>query len=533
MRSDVSILGLVAWLGASAASTTPILAKNPLSEVSTNTTPHTPNARVTFSYGFQISRIYFTKQQSLPQLHWDHQQQVQIKNATLYAIEGDVERPVAISIYWTQHDREDYVRPSGTPDLPIATTEDVKRKPGQSFLETPSGKREVQPPLQGSLQCKTLDYQLAQTRKDPRFSGEAKSANHPFIVNSLTDREYIILEPSKYEEQDAFDKPLYLALECPPASPSLGELQAGFAKVNESTPYRWEGFIEGLSNGEEPNPRAIPTPGPTSTAGLDPTDNGSTATATPGSSLVSGPPGGGSGGLTPGAIAGIVIGSVVGVLLIVALAYFLCFRRRDGGKQQRRHIHGDVGYASDSGAAAMMMREKDISGVNHSSPQSAFADDGGRLHDRGGVAGENDSTNYSSTPPYQEERGPVAGIGAHSQRSTDSLPQNDYSPYNSGNGDQGSSIHRPQSYAADSAIGVAVTGGSGSAPNAERERNGSVGGGTVGRASHHTSRPGSEVRSPSRYAHLIEEGMTEDEIRRLEDEERQLDAAIEDAGEAW
>ncbi|KAI0380695.1 hypothetical protein F5Y04DRAFT_281720 [Hypomontagnella monticulosa] len=34
----------------------------------------------------------------------------------------------------------------------------------------------------------------------------------------------------------------------------------------------------------------------------------------------------------------------------------------------------------------------------------------------------------------------------------------------------------------------------------------------------------------TRYAHLIEEGMTEAEIRRLEEEERHLDAAIEDAG---
>ncbi|KAI1119645.1 hypothetical protein F5Y14DRAFT_396062 [Nemania sp. NC0429] len=34
----------------------------------------------------------------------------------------------------------------------------------------------------------------------------------------------------------------------------------------------------------------------------------------------------------------------------------------------------------------------------------------------------------------------------------------------------------------------------------------------------------------SRYAHLVEDGMTEEEIRRLEDEERQLDAAIENAG---
>ncbi|KAI1799083.1 hypothetical protein F4811DRAFT_130065 [Daldinia bambusicola] len=37
-------------------------------------------------------------------------------------------------------------------------------------------------------------------------------------------------------------------------------------------------------------------------------------------------------------------------------------------------------------------------------------------------------------------------------------------------------------------------------------------------------------RCQSRYAHLIEEGMTEEEIRRLEEEEQHLDAAIEDAG---
>ncbi|KAK8053123.1 hypothetical protein PG996_012424 [Apiospora saccharicola] len=302
------------------------------------------------------------------------------------------------------------------------------------------------------------------------------------------------------------------------------ELAGYLRSLPDATPYREEGYT--LQGNQIILTNATSSAATQSTSA---TTSRPTAPALSNSDDTKDQPGK-NGVLGSGAIAGIVIGSVIGVLLIIALAYFLCFRRRAGGKQRGRHIHGDVGYASDSGAAAMMMREKDMSGVNHSSPQSAFADDGGRLHDRGGVAGENDSTNYSSTPPYQEERGPVAGIGAHPQRSTDSLPQNDYSPYNSGNGDQGSSIHRPQSYAADSAIGVAVTGGSGSAPNAERERNGSVGGGTVGRASHHTSRPGSEVRSPSRYAHLIEEGMTEDEIRRLEDEERQLDAAIENAG---
>lgn len=305
------------------------------------------------------------------------------------------------------------------------------------------------------------------------------------------------------------------------------DLASYLQSIPDTTPYREEGYtLQG-------NPVILKNA--TSSAATQ-----STASAIAGSSTAPALPSNDDGKtqsgrsrLDPGAIAGIVIGSVIGVLLIIGtLAYFLCFRRRADRKQQRRHIHGDVGYASDSGAAAMMMREKDMSGVNHGSPQSAFADDGGRLHDRGGVAHENDSANYSSTPPYQEERGAAAGISSHQRYSSGSLPQNDYSLYNSvnGNGDQGPATRRPQSYAADSAIGVAVTGGASIGPNAERERNGSVGGGTVGRTSHQTSRPGSEVRSPSRYAHLIEEGMTEDEIRRLEDEERQLDAAIEDAG---
>lgn len=47
------------------------------------------------------------------------------------------------------------------------------------------------------------------------------------------------------------------------------------------------------------------------------------------------------------------------------------------------------------------------------------------------------------------------------------------------------------------------------------------------------SLPGPRSPTPpisSRYAHLVEEGMTDEEIRRLEEEERALDVAIEDAG---
>ncbi|KAI2472780.1 hypothetical protein F4781DRAFT_428196 [Annulohypoxylon bovei var. microspora] len=50
---------------------------------------------------------------------------------------------------------------------------------------------------------------------------------------------------------------------------------------------------------------------------------------------------------------------------------------------------------------------------------------------------------------------------------------------------------------------------------------------SIGQAS--TTRANTPPPYQSRYAHLIEEGMTEDEIRRLEEEERHLDAAIEDS----
>ncbi|KAK7943477.1 uncharacterized protein PG986_012590 [Apiospora aurea] len=344
----------------------------------------------------------------------------------------------------------------------------------------------------------------------------------------------VTIIPSSYRDLAGLGKRLYLSLEWydsiaqtkgssftslfaaselapgQPGTESLTELLAELAKTDQNVPYQPEGPMNSTpldATSASTNTVVQSSPTPTSDNGADLTEGQQS--------------GGGGGGLNPGAIAGIVVGSVIGALLIIgALAYFLCFRRRAGGKQQRRHIHGDVGYASDSGAAAMMMREKEMPGVNHSTPHSAYADDGGRMHERGGVGQDNDSISYSlNTPVYQEERGmAAAGISTQQRQSRDnSLHRNEY--------------NRPQSYAADSAIGVAVSGGA--APNntaAERERNGSVGGAAVGRASHQTSRPGSEVRSPSRYAHLIEEGMTEDEVRRLEDEERQLDAAIEDAG---
>lgn len=127
----------------------------------------------------------------------------------------------------------------------------------------------------------------------------------------------------------------------------------------------------------------------------------------------------------------------------------------------------DVNYGSDAGNN-VMMAEKDMPGITESSPHSTYADDGGRLHDRHPVAMPHEQAGFV---PYSDGA-PAAGA---LQRSQSDLP-----------------LQSEASNSRNRSPSPAVT---------------------------------------SRYAHLVEEGMTEDEIRRLEEEERQLDAAIQEAGE--
>lgn len=113
-----------------------------------------------------------------------------------------------------------------------------------------------------------------------------------------------------------------------------------------------------------------------------------------------------------------------------------------------------------------IMADKEATVISESSPHSAYPDDGGRLRD---PRGDNDS----------------------------------YAPYS----DRGVSPPPP--------------------PGAAFTTNSQTDLASLGHTS--TTRAGTPPYQ-SRYAHLIEEGMTEEEIRRLEEEERHLDAAIEDAG---
>ncbi|KAI0172119.1 hypothetical protein GGR52DRAFT_455700 [Hypoxylon sp. FL1284] len=123
-------------------------------------------------------------------------------------------------------------------------------------------------------------------------------------------------------------------------------------------------------------------------------------------------------------------------------------------------------FAPDSSRHAMISTDKDAVVMSQSSPRSTFADGGRRRNNASATPGD-DAASYA---PYASNRG----------RST-SPPA--FPPAVNG-----------------SQTDVAST----------------------------TRSPSPPCRS--RYAHLIEEGMTEDEIRWLEEEERHLDAAIEDAG---
>lgn len=166
--------------------------------------------------------------------------------------------------------------------------------------------------------------------------------------------------------------------------------------------------------------------------------------------------------LDPGAIAGIAVGAVALLVIVGALVWFFCFRRR----KQHSQTH-QAGYGQDAGTRAMMV-DKEVPGVSESSPHSAYGDDGGRLHDRSSTAMD------SSYAPYRDHTPAMtpAPVAHASPATTNAMPS--------------SQTHLPQ---------------------------------------HATS--AQTPPATTQYAHLVEEGMTPDEIRRLEEEERALDQDIE------
>lgn len=163
---------------------------------------------------------------------------------------------------------------------------------------------------------------------------------------------------------------------------------------------------------------------------------------------------------------GAIAGIAVGavaLLVIVGVLVWFFCFRR---RKQHSQTH-QAGYGQDAGTHAMMV-DKEVPGVSESSPHSAYGDDGGRLHDRSTTAMD------SSYAPYRDHTPAMtpAPVAHASPATTNAMPS--------------SQTHLPQ---------------------------------------HATS--AQTPPATTQYAHLVEEGMTPDEIRRLEEEERALDQDIE------
>ncbi|KAK6189174.1 Golgi apparatus membrane protein tvp23, partial [Pestalotiopsis sp. IQ-011] len=222
----------------------------------------------------------------------------------------------------------------------------------------------------------------------------------------------------------------------------------------------------------------------------------------------------GSSGLSTGAIIGIAVAcGVVGLALIGAAVWFLCFRRRrrhgdHSALAQQQQLQNGSYNMSDGGlpkAGMMMTRsDKDLPHVATDSPQSAYApsrvlrDSMGSGAVGAGLMSGNDHVHH-----HNQHASVDMDHGGESENDNN----NAYAPYRD---------HTPPpavyAHAHHHHDGAASAGSQTSLP---------------------ASLPGPRSPTPpisSRYAHLVEEGMTDEEIRRLEEEERALDVAIEDAG---
>ncbi|KAB5530472.1 hypothetical protein GE09DRAFT_1064332 [Coniochaeta sp. 2T2.1] len=174
--------------------------------------------------------------------------------------------------------------------------------------------------------------------------------------------------------------------------------------------------------------------------------------------------------LSTGAIAGIAVAAaLVGLGLLAALIFCLIRRRRRNNLDQSAISPGGYGHHTPE----LIAQKEANAGVGvEVSPHSPYSDDGAGGH----AVGAGGMLQHSS---FRQEEMPLAGCR-------------------------------------------------------ERDAHGSVGSREVAGLGDGESLRGSQTgvgrETPTAVRHLVEDGMTEDEIRRLEEEERELDQAIEQAG---
>ncbi|KAK1638346.1 hypothetical protein BDP81DRAFT_448394 [Colletotrichum phormii] len=252
---------------------------------------------------------------------------------------------------------------------------------------------------------------------------------------------------------------------------------------------------------EEESDSTSPLPTSTTQATASPTASVSPDASQP--TISSGPSNGGgssssggsSGGLAPGAIAGIVIGSVLGLALIAFLIWF-CLRRR----RRRADYVSDGAYGPGHNPHEYLADKETHARVTES-PHSPYTDDGQHQHSQHHLQQQTQpqEQHHLSRELHQDdhndalETGAAAAVPASAISATEHH-QPPFAPYS----------EEHASIASRSVEDMTRSGAGGprsSTPNVN-----------------------------SNVSHLIEDGMTEDEIRRLEEEEMALDAAIEQAG---
>ena len=264
-------------------------------------------------------------------------------------------------------------------------------------------------------------------------------------------------------------------------------LEGNIANWTKGNPSK-EAFVDELPPGNTPGgPSMTPGAGPTPTGGsnVDPAINNGGTNAGAASQPES--------GLSKNAIIGIAVGcGVAGLLLVGALAWFLIRR----GHKQRA---ASTPYGSDRHRrTAELIAEKEATAGVNDSPHSPYSDDG--LHGHHGHA--------DAPPPHRRGLSSTAaagGDGAAGVLLHSSLPdERSYTPYT------------------DQAMPVPSRSGPGAAampPNSSRSPSRAAGGAR-------------SATPEGRYAHLMSPDMTPEERARIEEEERALDRAIEEAGRA-
>lgn len=285
-------------------------------------------------------------------------------------------------------------------------------------------------------------------------------------------------------------EPLYFAAEW--QSLSLG--------IKGTTYSRWFAYVDSqdqfesiksdmlFSSDESAHPEKVttlpsPTTGPTSTPLSNLPSNPNSEKEEPN-----------AGGLATGAIIGIAVAcGIVGLVSIIAAIWFFLHRRR-----QQTTNQGGPGrpYGVERNRTEDLMAEKEASTGTDPSPHSPYSDEGILVGGPADTHHEGTSIPNGAVAPVLPQQTPRLQQPHDQSRS--------YTPYS----DRGA--RSPGTHATSIA-------------HSEDTSRAGMGSPTAGRATPHGS-------LAPQYAHLVEEGMTEEEIRRLEDEERQLDAAIEQAG---